>query len=990
MNSHQHLSRNIRVFISSTYHDMYAEREELAKRVFPQLRSLCERRGVTLMEIDLRWGIPESDVDAGKLLPICLAEVENCQPFFVCLLGARYGTMLTRIPEEIFEKEPWLREHPRKSITELEVLHGALNGRPIPAHAFFYLRIPVAAGSTSGSDFDLIDGESKAKLEDLKRRVLHSGHVVREYETPAQVGQLLLNDLAALFQELFPEIVPLDPLEQEEAAHDAFAASRCRIYVDRQEYFDRLDRYVTSQRAPLLITGASGSGKSSLLANWLQRRLSGDAPSSASLATHLRKSFYYFRRSSRPIAGEGPIIISHFVGASAESTDLTAMLRRLMEIMRIRFDLSLEIPLRSESLFSAFANYLQAVGERTKLILLLDGIDQFADEKQILGLAWLPIRVPPDVRIILAATRREMIDDFRKRGWPIMEIKPLRAATRKVVIQHYLAHSGKRLSAPLLKRVTLAASTANPLYLRTLLEELRLFGSHEALASHIQSLLMTRTTGELFGEILLRLEKDYVAPTPYRPELVRNTMRLIWAARHGLTESELTELLGSGEAPLPSAYWSPLYLAIKELLAHRSGLLSFSHAELRRAVEERYLPGSELKMAAHRELADYFVRGNSSDRRMIELPWHLAAISAWPELFSLLSQPEFLNAAWQTRRFDVKSFWSATEQHSPLRMVNAYSQVINHPTKHRSSVAAVCELLTDAHHTAEALKLSGFLEHEARESGDLVALEFSLSTQAELLRQRGDSNGALRCLQEQEQICRQSQNQRSLAASLGNQAVIMLELGQSGAALALLKQEETLCRQLQDLMGLSECFGNQGVVQHAQKNFREALALFHEQENICRQLGDLSHLRKSLGNQGLVHWELGDSRKALALLKRDEEYCRQLGEQGALNVCLGNQAKILSSLGDYDEAVNLYKQQEALCREVGDYAELALAFLRHSKLIAEKLNQPQFALPLAEEARRVAAQNGLKDLLADSERLIGLLLGSARAAGHDDDMGRSR
>jgi preprotein translocase subunit SecA/nephrocystin-3 len=39
--------REIRVFISSTFRDMQEEREELVKQIFPQLRRLCESRGVT-------------------------------------------------------------------------------------------------------------------------------------------------------------------------------------------------------------------------------------------------------------------------------------------------------------------------------------------------------------------------------------------------------------------------------------------------------------------------------------------------------------------------------------------------------------------------------------------------------------------------------------------------------------------------------------------------------------------------------------------------------------------------------------------------------------------------------------------------------------------------------------------------------------------------------------------------------------------------------
>ena len=65
--------RSIRVFISSTFRDMQAEREELVKRVFPQLRKLCEERGVGWTEVDLRWGVTEEQAQRGEVLPICLA-----------------------------------------------------------------------------------------------------------------------------------------------------------------------------------------------------------------------------------------------------------------------------------------------------------------------------------------------------------------------------------------------------------------------------------------------------------------------------------------------------------------------------------------------------------------------------------------------------------------------------------------------------------------------------------------------------------------------------------------------------------------------------------------------------------------------------------------------------------------------------------------------------------------------------------------------------
>ena len=53
------MQRAIRVFVFSTFRDMQAERDELVKRIFPQLRKLCESRGVTWGEVDLRWGMTD-------------------------------------------------------------------------------------------------------------------------------------------------------------------------------------------------------------------------------------------------------------------------------------------------------------------------------------------------------------------------------------------------------------------------------------------------------------------------------------------------------------------------------------------------------------------------------------------------------------------------------------------------------------------------------------------------------------------------------------------------------------------------------------------------------------------------------------------------------------------------------------------------------------------------------------------------------------------
>lgn len=89
-------STTFRVFVSSTFSDLKAERNALQKFVFPRLRELCQRRGCRFQAIDLRWGIRDEAALDQQTMRICLEEIARCQrvtprPNFIVLLGDRYG-----------------------------------------------------------------------------------------------------------------------------------------------------------------------------------------------------------------------------------------------------------------------------------------------------------------------------------------------------------------------------------------------------------------------------------------------------------------------------------------------------------------------------------------------------------------------------------------------------------------------------------------------------------------------------------------------------------------------------------------------------------------------------------------------------------------------------------------------------------------------------------------------------------------------------------
>lgn len=91
-----HAPRTFRVFVSSTFSDLAAERNALQRDVFPALRELCASHGAHFQAVDLRWGVSEQAALDQQTIPICLDEIARCQrttprPNFMILLGDRYG-----------------------------------------------------------------------------------------------------------------------------------------------------------------------------------------------------------------------------------------------------------------------------------------------------------------------------------------------------------------------------------------------------------------------------------------------------------------------------------------------------------------------------------------------------------------------------------------------------------------------------------------------------------------------------------------------------------------------------------------------------------------------------------------------------------------------------------------------------------------------------------------------------------------------------------
>jgi len=216
--------------------------------------------------------------------------------------------------------------------------------------------------------------------------------------------------------------------------------------------------------------------------------------------------------------------------------------------------------------------------------------------------------------------------------------------------------------------------------------------------------------------------------------------------------------------------------------------------------------------------------------------------------------------------------------------------------------------------------------------------------------------------------------------------------------MALHKEKERICASWGTRPGCRPASATGRIYFTPEEIWTGAMALHKEEERICRELGNKHGLSYSLGNQANILYDRGDwtrrwrcsgSRSAsaasweqdraaglprnqantlcaredldgaMALHREQERICRELGTRTGSQPPLGNQANILYVRGDLDGAMALHREHERLCREMGKVEGLAISLANQAALTAFGNRRPREALPLAEEAHRIATRHAL-------------------------------
>lgn len=367
-----------------------------------------------------------------------------------------------------------------------------------------------------------------------------------------ELGDVIYCDLQEAIRERFHDqiekvesgkLVETD-LQKEIDQQEQFVSLNSPGFIERTGDFTQLDAYAANDSRKLFVlTAEAGMGKSMFLAKWVDRH----------------------REKVDPDKNES--IHFRFIGQSDKSTSFYNIWHTLLEEIKENTGKIVDevtrdadgsetkvemIPVDPIKLHNSLPNILKRIGTKGKTIIVLDALNQL--ETGLKELNWLPSELPLGVKMIISFKRDRDDADAEKLyqrmqvGAELAEIKPFSGLDEKGVdvriqlIDGYLNQYLKKLDSKHINALLEIEASKNPLFLKIILGELRIFGSFFNIKEKIHTDFGDKALSAFDG-VLKRLEADPAYASIPAKIAVPLIFGLLAHSRFGLTADELAHML---------------------------------------------------------------------------------------------------------------------------------------------------------------------------------------------------------------------------------------------------------------------------------------------------------------------------------------------------------------------------------------------------------------------------------------------------------------
>ena len=218
-----------------------------------------------------------------------------------------------------------------------------------------------------------------------------------------------------------------------------------------------------------------------------------------------------------------------------------------------------------------------------------------------------------------------------------------------------------------------------------------------------------------------------------------------------------------------------------------------------------------------------------------------------------------------------------------------------------------------------ALRLASQALHAAEARGEAAPAVEALLISGEVLRHKGDTEGALERLEKA--------LQRITAADLGEalRAEALRQLGTShgmtgdlDAAVAELEEAMRLYEAAGELHRVASISDALGYCYSTQSRWQAAHSALERARVAWEQLGDLADLAATLNNLGVLQYQRGAYQASIEMYERALKVGRKAGRLSDEAYAAVGMADTQRALSRYDRALELYRQGVELARRIGD------------------------------------------------------------------------
>ncbi|XP_022522676.1 nephrocystin-3 [Astyanax mexicanus] len=367
-----------------------------------------------------------------------------------------------------------------------------------------------------------------------------------------------------------------------------------------QKYIDRLNDMVAAPppTPPLLVSGGPGSGKSLLLAKWIE-----------------------LQQKHSP----NTLILYHFVGRPlSTSAEPVLIIKRLTVKLLQHFWSISGLSMDPCKILEEFPRWLERLSARHhgNIVIVIDSIDQIQNAER--HMKWLIDPLPANVRVLVSVNVETCPQAWRL--WPTLHLDPLNPREVKSVINTVCVSTDTKLTKDQEKKLEKhcrSASTCNALYVSLLARILTHSKSSSSLERTLNQCVSYQDTVALY-RLCLKVALDTLN-TDRERNVMKELLCLISGSHNGVSETEVLEMFPELSFPALSSLLYSLNRLL--ILTFGCGLVRFQHLQACEAVMQEFLDGGRSCASYREKLIRYFSQQLSENRvtwRVAdELPWLL-------------------------------------------------------------------------------------------------------------------------------------------------------------------------------------------------------------------------------------------------------------------------------------------------------------------------------------------------------------------------------